>query len=159
MRKSFRLFWPVIYLAVFITAGFMIIMYSNTSYSRQQMRTNAEDVVTLTADVLNSDIQSYVNESITVSKSMASSSFLIGWLHNEEKHLSTDGDTELVQYLQSVQKEWNYDIAFLVSARTKNYYYQGGLSKVLRSDNPFDSWYYIARLIIPKQPGTRSHCS
>ena len=128
MRKSFRLFWPVIYLAVFITAGFMIIMYSNTSYSRQQMRTNAEDVVTLTADVLNSDIQSYVNESITVSKSMASSSFLIGWLHNEEKHLSTDGDTELVQYLQSVQKEWNYDIAFLVS-------------------------------VIPKQPGTRSHCS
>lgn len=142
MRKSFRLFWPVIYLAVFITAGFMIIMYSNTSYSRQQMRTNAEDVVTLTADVLNSDIQSYVNESITVSKSMASSSFLIDWLHNEEKHLSTDGDTELVQYLQSVQKEWNYDIAFLVSAKTKNYYYQGGLSKVLRSDNPFDSWYY-----------------
>ena len=142
MKKTFRLFWPVIYLAVFITGGFLIIMYSNTSYSRQQMQTNTEDVVTLTADVLNSEIQSYVNESITVSKAMASSSFLIDWLHNEEDHLSTDGDTELVEYLQSVKEKWNYDIAFLVSTKTKTYYYQDGVSKVLSPDDPFDSWYY-----------------
>lgn len=142
MRKSFRLFWPVIYLAVFIAAGFMIITLSDTSFSRQQMKANAEDVVTLTADVLDSDIKSYVNESITVSKSMASSSFLIDWLHHEQEHLNTDGDQELVEYLRSVQQEWNYDIAFLVSTRSKNYYYQGGISKALEASNPFDSWYY-----------------
>ncbi len=92
MRKSFRLFWPVIYLAVFIAAGFMIITLSDTSFSRQQMKANAEDVVTLTADVLDSDIKS-----IAFDGGSAAIAALLG--NNIDVTVQTPADCK--QYLES----------------------------------------------------------
>ncbi|WP_207638083.1 GGDEF domain-containing protein [Butyrivibrio sp. FC2001] len=48
----------------------------------------------------------------------------------------------MYNYLREYKEKYNYDIVFFVSDQTYNYYYDGGLNKVISPDDNFDSWYF-----------------
>ena len=79
---------------------------------------------------------------VTVSQSMSSDAFLKQNLQNE-LDISQEEEIGLMQdFLGNIKNKFGCDTAFLVSNATKNYYYDGGLNKVIdMENNAYDVWY------------------
>ena len=77
-----------------------------------------------------------------VSLTMSNDAFLKQNLQNE-LNISQEDEIDLMKnFLGDIKNSFGYDTAFVVSAATQNYYYDGGLHKVLDSANSsYDVWY------------------
>ena len=76
---------------------------------------------------------------ITVSKTMSSNLYAQQFISDGEQ---ADDRPKVIANLKSIQDEFNTISAFLVSAKTGNYFTQSGLFKTLSKQNNKDQWFY-----------------
>lgn len=97
----------------------------------------------LSSDNVYSEIQRDILKPNLVSSLMAQDTFMIKWMLNGEKNLN-----EITTYLSTIQKKYNTSTSFLVSDKTKNYYYPKGILKVISPNEKRDIWFYRVKNII-----------
>lgn len=91
----------------------------------------------LSSDNIFSEIQRDILKPNIVSSLMANDTFMRNWIMNGEQDLS------LIQnYLATIKSKYNTSSSFLVSDKTKNYYYSKGFLKKISPTHPRDIWFY-----------------
>ena len=129
-------------LSLVIAVTYIVSISISCFFLNSVMKSNDEEVLKLiTADV-HDTIRREITQSMMVSRTMATDSFLKQNLR-QEINISRDTEAALMQdYLSGIKKNFNYDIAFVISAASRNYYYDGGFNKVIDPEgNPYDFWY------------------
>lgn len=99
-------------------------------------------MVTLAASNVSKDIRSYVGQQITVAQMMSKGPFLWEWLSQEPETYNESSVQPLLNYLKIYQRKYYYSAVFLVSDKSRIYYFQDGLNKIISPHAPIDSWYY-----------------
>ena len=95
------------------------------------------------SDNIYSEIQRDLLKPNLISSLMAQDTFMINWLENGEKDI-----TKITSYLQSIKDKYNTSSSFLVSQKTKNYYYPKGILKKIDINNTRDIWFYRLKNIV-----------
>ena len=129
-------------IVVMILAAFAGIQFNEGMYFKQLALSQAANDVELTALDLNSQITNISTEQRVVSQMMANDIFLKEWCEDESSDATTSHAKKLYAYLKAYKEKYDYDTVFFVSNRTYNYYYDGGLNKVISPDDDFDVWYF-----------------
>jgi methyl-accepting chemotaxis protein len=88
---------------------------------------------------LRNAIQAQLKEPITVSRSMATNSYLLDWAAAEEPE---EGRAAMLSYLKGNQQAANASVAFWVSNISNDYFNQDGLLRKMEQSNSRDSWFY-----------------
>jgi methyl-accepting chemotaxis protein len=85
------------------------------------------------------NLDAYLLLPITVSKTMSSNLYAQQFVSDGEQ---ADDRPKVIANLKSIQNEFNTISAFLVSAKTGNYFTPSGLFKTLSKQNNKDQWFY-----------------
>ena len=128
----------VIVLILFLYAAIQI---GEFSFFKQSAINQAENDVKLTSMDINSNISSYVNDQIMMSRLLSSDRFLREWIKEETGETTGPKAYDLYNYLSEYQHQYGYSCVFFVSEATKNFYYDKGFFKTLDENDPYDSWY------------------
>ena len=106
------------------------------------IKSHDEEVGKFVAADVYETIHNEFSKLTAVSLTMSNDAFLKQNLQNE-LNISQEDETDLMKnFLGDIKNNFGYDTAFVVSAATQNYYYDGGLHKVLNSANSsYDVWY------------------
>ncbi len=97
----------------------------------------AEEILPLIADRIHNEMRREVLQYIKISSAMAHDTFVKNWILKGEKNTE-----EIVEYLHSINEKFGFSSTFLVSDRTKKYYYYNGVFKEVSPENAHDVWYY-----------------
>ncbi|MCR5725159.1 MAG: sensor domain-containing diguanylate cyclase [Treponema sp.] len=98
----------------------------------------------LTAMHINDTLNAALDHPITVAKAMAANTMLLKALREETAVSRETTEQTLNTYLSSIQKNFGYTAAFVVSDKTHRYYTPQGISKIVNSkDDPYDIWYQM----------------
>lgn len=132
----------LIFLIIAILAtGFIATSVVSYQVSRISIHNAIVDsTLPLSSDNIYSEIQKDLIRPIFVSSMMASDTFLRDWILDGEEDVA-----KISRYLREVQSQYGAFISFLVSERTSNYYYVGGLLKQVQPGEERDAWYYRVR--------------
>lgn len=124
-----------------LLAGFIGNSISNYLVSRHNVRkTITESSLPLTSDNIYSVIQRDLLQPIFISSMMSNDAFLRDWVMKGEQD-----PFQIERYLSEIKREYNTIASFLVSEKTRNYYYSGGILKQVKPDEPRDEWYFRVR--------------
>ncbi|WP_175494671.1 sensor domain-containing diguanylate cyclase [Oribacterium sp. WCC10] len=118
------------------------IQTNELSYYREMAFRQAQNDVTLTAIDINSQITNMSTEQRVSAQMMANDIFLKKWCETETEDASSGHTDILYKYLSEYKEKYGYDVVFFVSNKTYNYYYDGGLNKVISPKDDFDLWYF-----------------
>ncbi|WP_026666068.1 sensor domain-containing diguanylate cyclase [Butyrivibrio sp. FC2001] len=129
----------IIILIVVVFAG---IQFNEFSFYKETARNQAQNDVGLTSIDIKSRITSISSEQRVASQMMANDIFLKEWCNKETSDVNSEHAKQLYGYLNEYKEKYNYDVVFFVSNKTYNYYYDGGLNKVISKDDDFDIWYF-----------------
>jgi diguanylate cyclase (GGDEF)-like protein len=131
----------LLWLSLILIAGFLTTSVLSYFVSLNAIRNSITDqALPLTGDNVYSEIQTDIVKPIFISSQMASNTFLRDWLLDGEQN-----QAQVVRYLQEVKKEHNSITAFLISEKTRNYYYADGLLEVISESDPRDEWFFRVR--------------
>jgi diguanylate cyclase (GGDEF)-like protein len=131
----------LLWLSLILIAGFLTTSILSYYVSLNAIRSSITDqALPLTGDNVYSEIQKAIVRPIFISSQMASNTFLRDWLIAGEPD-----QAQVVRYLQEVKREHNTITAFVISEKTRNYYYAEGLQQVISEDDPFDKWFFRVR--------------
>lgn len=135
--KPRLLFW----LVLLLVCGFLAISVPAYLSSRQAIRHSiTEQGLPLTSDNIYSEIQKDLLRPIFISSLMANDTFVRDWiLHGEQN------PQQIVRYLNEVKQKYGTITSFLVSEKTRRYYYAGGTLKAVAENEPRDAWYFRVR--------------
>ncbi|WP_292936813.1 diguanylate cyclase [Noviherbaspirillum sp.] len=100
----------------------------------------ADRQLPLIGDHVASVLQAELRRPAAIASMMANDSFVRDWLLNGE----SDPDS-IVRYLADVRQQQGAVTAFLVSERSRKYYYADGTLKGIQENDPQDSWFFRAR--------------
>ena len=126
-----------------ILAGLVIIQINDARFYKKVVERQVESEAKMTSGLVTNHIVRITEKQRVVSEMIANDTFLRRWISNMEKRdMTPHEEKQLYDYLKHYQKNYEYDVVFFVSAKSGKYYYQDGLNKILRKDEPFDSWYY-----------------
>ncbi len=142
MKKGYLYLITNIVIIVMICVIFGSIQANELSFYKQLAHEQAANDVNLTATDINAKITSIATEQLVASQMMANDIFLKHWCENETSDSTSDLSQMLCTYLAEYKKAYDYDVVFFVSNKTYNYYYDGGLNKVISPDDDFDVWYF-----------------
>lgn len=137
-------------LSLVIAVTYIVSIAISCFFLNSVIKSHDKEVAKFIAADAYATLHNEILQSIMVTRTMASDSFLKENLKNE---LNVAPETEisvLQEYLSGINKNFGYNVTFVVSAATKNYYYNGGFNKVVDADNnPHDIWYrnFIAKKI------------
>lgn len=126
----------IIALVILIGMSFLVT-YNYASYSKI-INDDVLNISKLTSTNIYSEINNELIKPIFVSLTMANDSFLIDWLENEDNR----NEKELIEYLDGIERKYDYNSVFLVSNSTKNYYHYNGIFKKVSSEDAHDVWYF-----------------
>ncbi len=133
-------------LIAILAIGFLANSLLNYVVSSDSVRKNIIDQqLPLTGDNVYSEIQRDLLRPINVSKQMAHDTFMRDWILNGEKD-----DKQLLRYLAEIKARFGANTSFLVSERSRKYYYAEGVLKTVSDSDPNDQWY--ARVRAMKEP-------
>ncbi|HSH72524.1 MAG TPA: sensor domain-containing diguanylate cyclase [Methylophilaceae bacterium] len=96
----------------------------------------------LTADNIYSEIQKDLVRTVFIASMMATDTFLRDWIIDGEV-----GTERISRYLQEVQEKYGAFSSFLVSEKSRHYYYGEGILKSVKQEEPRDAWYFRVRQI------------
>ncbi|HOK05099.1 MAG TPA: cache domain-containing protein [Victivallales bacterium] len=133
----------VFLISIFIILLVGSIVTSLLSYfsSRNTIRKEiSENELPLTSDNVYSEIQRDLIRPVFISSQMACDTFLRDWILNGEKD-----SKQMARYLKTIKEKFNTFSSFLVSERTFNYYYSGGILKKVSEIEYRDIWYFRVR--------------
>ncbi len=137
LEKSRLLAW----LSLVLVAGFLVTSIAAYVVSRDSIRQGiVEQALPLTGDNIYSEIQKDILRPVFISSLMAHDTFLRDWMLNGER----DG-SQIVRYLNEVKQKYGTITSFLVSERSRRYYYAGGTLKSVREGDPRDLWFFRVR--------------
>ncbi len=142
MKKRYLYLITNIVIIVMICVIFGSIQANELSFYKQLAHEQAENDVSLTATDINAKITAIATEQLVASQMMANDIFLKQWCMNETADPTSDTAQMLYTYLAEYKKTYDYDVVFFVSNKTYNYYYDGGINKVISPDDDFDIWYF-----------------
>lgn len=129
------------WISLLLVVGFLTTSIASYVVSRDTIRQNVvEQALPLTSDNIYSEIQKDILRPVFISSLMASDTFLRDWMLAGEK----DSD-RIARYLKQVKDKYGTISSFLVSDRTRHYYFGEGLLKTISETEPRDVWYYRVR--------------
>ncbi|UTH75458.1 sensor domain-containing diguanylate cyclase [Chromobacterium sp. IIBBL 290-4] len=106
--------------------------------SREDLRRNLVDQsLPLSGDTIFSEIDRRILRPLSLAELMARDSFLQDWLQEGE----TD-PKRISRYLRGFDGHDGVSGSFLVSERSRRYYYGGGVLKTVSEQDPDDGWYF-----------------
>ncbi len=131
----------MVILSLLLLIGFLTVSLVSFYVSRSSLRSQITyQTLPLTSDNIYSEIQRDLLQPILISSLMAHNTFLIDWIINGENNIE-----EIARYLKVIKTRYHTYSSFLISEKTKNYYYSKGILKVVQEDEPRDTWYYRVR--------------
>lgn len=138
-------FWKkyslLVWLGVILIMGFLATSLASYWVSRDQIRHSIIDQgLPLTGDNIYSEIQRDVLRPTFISSLMASDTFVREWILSGEKDFS-----QIIRYLNEVKQEYGAVSSFLVSDKSRNYYFHQGILKNVKESEPRDVWYFRVR--------------
>lgn len=138
-------FWKkyslLVWLGVVLVLGFLATSLASYWVSRDQIRHSIIDQgLPLTGDNIYSEIQRDVLRPTFISSLMASDTFVRDWMLSGEQDSS-----QIARYLNEVKTEYGAVSSFLVSEKTRNYYYSKGILKNVKETEPRDDWFFRVR--------------
>jgi diguanylate cyclase (GGDEF)-like protein len=127
--------------SLLLVAGFVVTSLTSYLVSRASLRAQITDSeLPLTRDNIYSEIQRDLLSPIFISSLMANDTFLRDWVLQGE-----EDDSRITRYLKEIQSKYKTFTSFFVSERTRTYYQANGPLKVVRADEPRDTWYFRVR--------------
>jgi diguanylate cyclase (GGDEF)-like protein len=143
LPEKFRL---LTWISILLVTGFVTTIVASYLVSRDAIRQSViEQALPLTSDNIYSEIQKDILRPVFISSLMASDTFVRDWMINGEQ--DTD---QIARYLKQVKEKYNTITSFLVSEKTRHYYYADGLLKTVRESEPRDTWFYRVRKMTPE---------
>lgn len=134
-----RLFYLNLVIGLVIALGFFVNLFIHRQSDRQIFERNLYEVSGLASESLYAWIDPVLREPVNVSMTMASDVLL-------KEKLSKENDTDdyvkdIRSYLAVYKEKYNYGTVFLVPTKSKKYFYEGGVSRVV-ADDMTENWYY-----------------
>ncbi len=143
VKERFRLLAGI---CLLLSLGFVTTNLASYLVSRDTVRDRfGEQTLVLAGDNIYSEIQKDILRPIFISSLMAQDTFLRDWM------LSGEVDqTQISRYLAEIKHRYGTVSSFLVSERSRRYYYGGGLLKEISESEPRDKWYFRVRDMQPE---------
>jgi PAS domain S-box-containing protein len=139
-RLARRRFISVVALSSFVLVVVAALSYANFIYTKNNSidRVIYSELPWLTQKIV-AQIEVSLKAPLAVSKDMASDPWVLKWLQDGEKDVPS-----LTKKLLSSQISHGALTAFLISDKSKKYYNESGLLRVLDiKKDPHDDWYYV----------------
>lgn len=141
MRQFLTKYRLLVWITLILTSGFLATGLAGYMASRDAIEHSISDqALPLTGDNIYSEIQKDILRPVFISSLMAQDTFVRDWVLNGEKN-----SEQIVRYLNEVKTKYGAITSFLVSERSRTYYYAGGTLKTVREDEPRDAWYFRVR--------------
>jgi diguanylate cyclase (GGDEF)-like protein len=138
MRKLPKRRYLFLGLSTILVTGFLTTSVLSYWVSTKSIRASITDqALPLTGDNVYSSIQKDIVRPIFISSQMAGNTFLRDWITSGEKD-----QAQLTRYLRSIKKEHNTITSFLISEKTRKYYYADGVLKTISQKDPRDKWFF-----------------
>src|SRR5690606_26692025 len=129
------------WLSALLVSGFLATGIASYLVSRDLVRhTLVDQSHPLTGDNIYSEIQKDVLRPTFISSLMANDTFLRDWILAGEQD-----PAPITRYLNEVKQKYGTITSFLVSEKTRNYYYAGGVLKQVAETEERDIWYFRVR--------------
>lgn len=130
-----------VWISVLLVAGFLATGLGSYLVSRDAVQRGiAEHALPLTGDAVYAEIQADILRPTIIASMMANDSFVRDWLLDGEKD-----DAQLVHYLDDIKRKYGAMTSFLVSERSRKYYYADGTLKLIDENDPRDRWFFRAK--------------
>lgn len=127
-------------LVIFVT--YTISVCVSCYFLNDVIKTHDEEVAKLVVADVYDTMHNEILKATMVSNTMAHDSFLKQNLKGELNFAPNEEISIMQNYLSGIKENFGYNITFIISAATKNYYYDGGFNrKVDVENNPNDFWY------------------
>ncbi|MFV0563914.1 GGDEF domain-containing protein [Malaciobacter mytili] len=118
--------------------GFCFTSYSSYKIAAEITKEEVKHKsLPLSSDNIYSEIQRDLIKPNLISSFMSNDTFLKNWIIDGEKNINNIKD-----YLEMIEKKYQASISFLVSEKTKAYYYSKGILKYVSASNERDIWFY-----------------
>lgn len=141
MRISSEKYRLLGWLSLILIVGFLTTSIAAYVVSSDSIRNNiTHDTLPLTGDNIYSEIQKDLLRPVFISSLMASDTFLRDWILNGEGDVA-----QITRYLKEVKEKYGTISSFLVSERSKKYYFADGILKSVQPDVAADKWYFRVR--------------
>jgi hypothetical protein len=128
-------------LSVLLVVGFLTTSLVSYFVSRASLRKHVTSTaLPLTSDNIYSEIRKDLLQPILISSLMANDTFLRDWILSGEQD-----DAVVAKYLSEIRTKYDLFASFLVSERTRTYYYADGVLKHVQPDEERDEWYFRVR--------------
>jgi diguanylate cyclase (GGDEF)-like protein len=95
------------------------------------------DSLPLLSNNIYSQFQKDLMRPIHVASLMAHDTFVMDWISNGEQNID-----EIQKYLLEIKDRFNFVSTFLISTKTRKYYFSKGLHKIISEKDSHDIWYY-----------------
>jgi diguanylate cyclase (GGDEF)-like protein len=129
------------WLSVVLIAGFLGTSIAGYIVSRDAIRQGvADQALPLTGDNIYSELQKDLLRPVFISSLMAQDTFVRDWVIGGE----TD-PAQIQRYLNEIKQRYGTVSSFLVSERTRRYYYPDGVLKTIDENDPRDKWFFRVR--------------
>ena len=129
-------------LSLVIAVTYIVSIFISCYFLNNVIKSHDEEVVKFIAADVYETINHEVLQSVMVSRTMANNSFLKHNLQNELNISQAEEIAIMQEYLGDLKKNFGYNMVFVISDATKNYYYDGGFNRVIDTENdPHDIWY------------------
>jgi diguanylate cyclase (GGDEF)-like protein len=138
LPQQYRL---LVALTLILIGGFMATTVVGYIASRDAVEQGiSTEALPLTGDNIYSEIQKDMLQPVFISSLMANDTFVRDWILRGEQ----DSD-QIVRYLKEVKQKYGTLSSFLISEKTRKYYYGEGTLKSIREDEPRDVWFFRVR--------------
>ncbi len=131
----------IIFTSILLTVGFLATSLASYFVSKAAIRGGiVENELPITADNIYSEIQKDLIRPIFASSMMATDTFVRDWILEGERDVK-----KIARYLGEIQARYDAGTAFLVSDKTRFYYYGDGILKKVSESEWRDVWYFRVR--------------
>lgn len=131
----------VLLIAVLLLTGFSLNVSLSYLNAREEIhRGIIEQGLPLTGDTIYSEINKDILRPVFISSLMAHDTFVRDWLLGGEHQ-----PQQVARYLQEVRLKYGTVSSFLVSDKSRRYYYGEGVLKQVSDHDPRDAWYQRVR--------------
>lgn len=128
-------------LSVLLVVGFLTTSLVSYFVSRASLRKHVTSTaLPLTSDNIYSEIRKDLLQPILISSLMANDTFLRDWILSGEQD-----EAVIAKYLSEIRTKYDLFASFLVSERTRTYYYADGVLKQVQPEEERDEWYFRVR--------------
>ncbi|MDC8757741.1 sensor domain-containing diguanylate cyclase [Janthinobacterium fluminis] len=133
----------LMWVTLILVCGFLATSLASYISSRDAIEHGiAEQTLPLTGDNIYSEIQKDILRPVFISSLMAHDTFVRDWMLGGEKN-----PQQIVRYLKELKKKYGTVSSFLVSDRSRAYYYAGGRLKSVHPDASRDAWFFRLRAL------------